>query len=490
MDPGQDETLGPTQASQTVEERDFTLDSELQESDSPARSPTPVHLASGIRDSLDTTIPLGGSTSQPVETSSVQSSSSAAPKRQLGHGSRADSGDRIFPIRSVISVDPPNRDSGDQGYFSRTAADHDGTTGPALPRSDTQIPRGRASSITSESSRDIKQGTREHVAGPRSHVQADAERHASRPISIFVNEDFDDAESPATGDTRSSEPSGSAERGTYSPSPDNACDDLVTTRFKHVETDEGHLIITGRSGTLQRCEDEPIHTPGAVQAFGLLLAIREDPDGRLTVRYASENSRRIIGYSPLELFRLHNFTDILTDEQADNLLDHIDFVRDEAADPAISGPEVFSMSVRPPKKRSRKLWCAIHIHPAHPDLVICEFELDDDPDFPLRPEDERLPDIPEDTLHSNPTMEELTESTEITSRPLRVLRSARKSRGEAGAMQVFDIMSQVQEQLASAPNLDRFLKILVGIIKELTGFHRVMVYQVRWPLHLLKRQLD
>ncbi|KAJ8108532.1 hypothetical protein ONZ43_g6397 [Nemania bipapillata] len=38
-------------------------------------------------------------------------------------------------------------------------------------------------------------------------------------------------------------------------------------------------------------------------------------------------------------------------------------------------------------------------------------------------------------------------------------------------------MSQVQEQFASAPNLERFLKILVGIVKELTGFHRVMVYQ-------------
>lgn len=127
--------------------------------------------------------------------------------------------------------------------------------------------------------------------------------------------------------------------------------------------------------------------------------------------------------------------------------------------------------------RTVKLWCAIHVHPAHPDLIICEFELDDDHDFPLRPEDERTPDMPEDTLRGNPTMEELAESTEITSKPLRVLRSARKRRGEAGAMQVFDIMSQVQEQLAAAPNLDRFLKILVGIVKELTGFHRVMVYQ-------------
>lgn len=32
-------------------------------------------------------------------------------------------------------------------------------------------------------------------------------------------------------------------------------------------------------------------------------------------------------------------------------------------------------------------------------------------------------------------------------------------------------------QLSSAPNLDTFLKVTVGILKELTGFHRVMIYQ-------------
>ncbi|KAL1875889.1 hypothetical protein Daus18300_003080 [Diaporthe australafricana] len=306
-----------------------------------------------------------------------------------------------------------------------------------------------------------------------SSVQADAERHTPGPLNLFHG-DSDDEEPESREDVRSSQYGSSVGRESAR---DVTLDGLTTSRFKHVMTDEGHLVITGRDGTLQRCEDEPIHAPGAVQGFGLLLAIREEIDGRFTVRYASENSKRIIGYTPLELFRLNNFTDILTEEQADNLLDHIDFIRDEDADPSINGPEVFSMSIRPPKKRSIKLWCAIHSHSAHPDLTICEFELDDDHDCPLRPVDERTPDIAADTLRSNPTMDELTESTEISSKPLRVLRSARKRRGEAGAMQVFDIMSQVQEQLASATNLERFLKILVGIVKELTGFHRVMIYQ-------------
>lgn len=270
-----------------------------------------------------------------------------------------------------------------------------------------------------------------------------------------------------------------AESSTGRDSPvDQLPDALLTQRFKHVMTSEGHAVITGRDGKMERCEDEPIHTPGAIQGFGLLIALHEEPDGRFQVRYVSENSQRLIGYSPRALFKLGDFLDIFTDEQAENLLDHMDFIRDEDADPAINGPEVFSLSIKPRgQPKPVKLWCAIHMPPGDPETIICEFEMDDDEMYPLRPPDEETPDFPEDTLHSNPTTEELTESTEIISRPLRVLRRARKRRGEAGAMQVFDIMSQVQEQLANAPNLERFLKILIGIVKELTGFHRVMIYQ-------------
>jgi light-regulated signal transduction histidine kinase (bacteriophytochrome) len=221
-----------------------------------------------------------------------------------------------------------------------------------------------------------------------------------------------------------------------------------------------------------------IHIPGAVQGFGLLIALEELDESRLVVRIVSENSKRIIGYSPQDLFKLTSFTDILSEEQADNILDHIDFIRDEEADPGTHGPEVFTVSIRPPQaRRSQKLWCAMHLNPSNPDLIICEFELDDDIAHPLVPPNEETPEPPEDTLNSNPTEEEYAESTHITSKPLRVLRGARKRKGEAAAMEIFNIMSQVQEQLANAPNLDHFLKILVGVVKELTGFHRVMIYQ-------------
>jgi light-regulated signal transduction histidine kinase (bacteriophytochrome) len=253
---------------------------------------------------------------------------------------------------------------------------------------------------------------------------------------------------------------------------------LVTHRFKHVITEDGHAIVTGRDGdVLQRCEDEPIQFPGAVQGFGLLIALKEEPGGSLPVRIVSENAKRIIGRSPRELFALDSFTDILSEEQTDNLLDHIDFIKDEDADVTANGPEVFTMSIRVPGSRSRKLWCAVHMNDTNPDMIICEFELEDDQLYPLVPSNEMTPELPADTLDSNPNEQEFLESTEIKSRPLRVLRSARKRKGEAAAMEVFNIMSQVQEQLASAPNLESFLKVLVGVVKELTGFHRVMIYQ-------------
>ena len=253
---------------------------------------------------------------------------------------------------------------------------------------------------------------------------------------------------------------------------------MITSRFKHVMTDEGHAVIAGRdTNVLRRCEDEPIHIPGAIQSFGLLIALREEDDGKLSVEVVSENSKRLIGYSPSELFALESFCDILSEEQMANLLDHLDFIRDAAADPALNGPEVFTLAVRSPGKRPIKMWCAMHINEKNPDLIICEFELEDDQLNPLVHILDSSPEPPEGTLQSNPSAEDFVESTKISSKPLRVLRNARRRRGDAAVMEVFNIMSQVQEQLASAPNLEMFLKVLVGVIKELTGFHRVMIYQ-------------
>src|SRR5690606_13236453 len=116
-------------------------------------------------------------------------------------------------------------------------------------------------------------------------------------------------------------------------------------------------------------------------------------------------------------------------------------------------------------------------HPIHPHLIVCEFERENDPEYPLHPPDHTPPGQPENTLFHNYTPEELAESTEVSSKPLRLPQRMRTGRSESNAMQIFDLMNQVQDQLAEASTLDKFLKVLVGIVKELTGYHRVMIYQ-------------
>lgn len=355
--PGRPQSRSPSPEA-GIETTDFAPDSELRSgSDTAFSSPTPV------QGHIDTNVShFPAPAPNVVQTPSVHSSWSATSDRQIGHGSQADPADRVFPIRSVISVDPKNRPP-EQEYFPRMSSESAGSRSfsrPSHPRPDPELATRRHGSIASDTvfsppalmsppipATDGRR--RNNTTGARSSVQADAERHGSTGINLFANLGSDDDGSEYTEDMRSG--AASSVRPDTPGLQERALDGLMTTRFKHVVTDEGHHIITGKEGTLQRCEDEPIHTPGAVQAFGLMLAIREEPDGRFTVRYASENSKRIIGYKPLQLFRLNNFTDILTEEQADNLLDHIDFIRDEDADPAINGPEVFSMSIRPPKKR-------------------------------------------------------------------------------------------------------------------------------------------
>ena len=430
----------------------------------------------------------------PISSSPVEASATVlSPETQ----------DRVFPIRSVVSVDAnptPSIRSDVGDTFPGMSVPSDATPmqkrRPETRRYSSVSVPSASRSAESNNPESVSQGSRGPSRSPSvigelsgdaaapsqplptvSAAGADGER-GSVYRRVNVPSDDGDLESEVPPSLKSTSASvRSGKTGSYMSAAEEAM--YVTARFKHLTTEEGHVIVTGRDGeTLQRCEDEPIHIPGAVQGFGLLIVLKEDSEGKLGVRVASENSKRMIGYTPQQLFGLDSFCDILSDEQADNLLDHLEFIKDVESDPAVDGPEVFTISVRSPvTKRTVKMWCAMHINLKTPDQITCEFELENDPDYPLIPPEEFAPGNPEDTLQGRPTADELAESTHNLSKPLRVLRSARRKNGDAAAMEVFNIMSQVQEQLAAAPNLESFLKVLVGVVKELTGFHRVMIYQ-------------
>ena len=247
--------------------------------------------------------------------------------------------------------------------------------------------------------------------------------------------------------------------------------DLVTTRFEHVFTEGGHAVTTGcDTKKLLRCEDEPIHIPGAAQSFGFLIAL--DHQEGLQARVVSENSQNIIGYTPHQLFGLQSFTSILSGEHLDNFLDHLDFVRN-GADVASNGLEVFSLSISSPTQDELKLWCAMHINDRHPHLVICEFEPEDDQS------DTQTPEVTaQDTNDSHPSEEDWLASTRSASKPLRLSRSARQRPNMSLAgIEVSSVISQAQEQLGAQSTLQDLLDVLVGLVQDLTGFHRTMVYQ-------------
>lgn len=180
----------------------------------------------------------------------------------------------------------------------------------------------------------------------------------------------------------------------------------VAHRFEHREDENGHHVIIGREGTLARCEDEPIRTPGACQGFGVLIVLDEDEENQtLVVRQVSENSGEILGFSPRYLFSLTCFTDVLSDDQADHLWDNIQFLNEpeQNAEEEQDSPHVFLLTGwgAPGSssdndgdgegRRSWTCWCAVHRPTPPPDttggpsLIIMEFELERDPINPLYP---------------------------------------------------------------------------------------------------------
>lgn len=253
--------------------------------------------------------------------------------------------------------------------------------------------------------------------------------------------------------------------------------DHVTTRFKHIMIENGHAVITGRDGPIfQYCEDEPIRIPGAIQSFGVIIALREESPNLFVIRMVSENSYELMGYSPNQLFELESFCNILNTDQADTLLYHVDSLRDDMHDPTADGPEVFSLSIITGLGQIRRFWCAAHINPTQKDLIICELELEDDELNPLNVGGTETSPA-SSSLSESPTIEQIATTHINLSQPLRTFRNARRSRGEAAAMEVFGALTQIQEQLGLANDLKTLLHATASLVKDLTGFHKVLIYR-------------
>ncbi|KAJ7714204.1 hypothetical protein B0H16DRAFT_1808320 [Mycena metata] len=127
--------------------------------------------------------------------------------------------------------------------------------------------------------------------------------------------------------------------------------------------------------------------------------------------------------------------------------------------------------------------------------------------------------LPESETAHSPSAEDILESTTSRAKPLPALerlrriargdapagtalpsathsRRSRRARGNSGGgvgmMDVFAVMAQINEQLGDAPDLPAFLQVVVGVIKDLSQFHRVLVYQFdeAWNGQVVAELLD
>lgn len=192
-------------------------------------------------------------------TSSPPSHSNASSTSALNRGPQSPSLDgvsaggdrgstRTFPVRSVVSARSGNQNhggrdqhgSGDRGS-SRTAQTPWSDTRSSIGHTDSYFAR-RSLSTPQDSSPGITSSSIETPESPRGlSISADDD-----PLNIVDEKEVIEranrvlaARSVSDGDaTIEAEPI------------------FVTARFEHVETKDGHMILTGREGTPQACEDE------------------------------------------------------------------------------------------------------------------------------------------------------------------------------------------------------------------------------------------
>lgn len=110
-------------------------------------------------------------------------------------------------------------------------------------------------------------------------------------------------------------------------------------------------------------------------------------------------------------------------------------------------------------------------------LIVCEFELEKDLLDPTGLLNQRLPDEPSQVMEHQATEAERSMSTTIRSKPLHALQMVLQGSRPLAAMDLFQIIAEIQAQLGTATELTVLLDQIVGLVYELTGFHRVMVYK-------------
>ncbi|KAK0744708.1 hypothetical protein B0T21DRAFT_429410 [Apiosordaria backusii] len=257
---------------------------------------------------------------------------------------------------------------------------------------------------------------------------------------------------------------------------------LVTDKFEYtIMSDGSHAVFQGTRRVVTRCEDELIHIPGAIQSHGMLVALKRRAEGVYIPRIVSENSFQICHFEPAHIFALDNFNKVvptyqrpLFNTQLRSVRSTYEITRKEQE------PVVFDFSFSDPEGLIIPCWCAVHYLGGEVDLYICEFELQDNSLHPMAPYWQAdVPPNPIDTLGSDHM--DLATVSSMQSRSQPVISSPDALGGglgpNASSIEVVNVATKIQKQFSDATSVPKLLDSIVGVVKELSRFSRVMVYE-------------
>ncbi|KAK4052615.1 hypothetical protein OIO90_004243 [Microbotryomycetes sp. JL221] len=231
------------------------------------------------------------------------------------------------------------------------------------------------------------------------------------------------------------------------------------TQSDTVNGRNGHYVVTGMQGTLLHCEDEPIHAPGSIQSYGVLMVLEDRSDGKFIVHQVSDSSEAVIGINTTDILTANSISDLFAEQTLLDLADALEEFDHLCLRATDALPFPIQFTVDTPRGAA---YAFLHRHdPIHqPRRFILELELVQDDVNPTSP---RLSHDDGGKLKNAllyATKEALEASSLSLLQPLLRLKAWKTNAKDERVKRDLDtlsLMADINEQLAKADELDPLL---------------------------------
>lgn len=341
-----------------------------------------------------------------------------------------DTTERVFPIRSVVSVDSSTPSSTLQT--------------PSLESSE------RQTSPFSENSSAFSTGRG---------------RSNSQPITPTT--DYTSYTSPMVENGASGDRWG---RGIIASPGSSGRKDLNLANLQHIQQVERTIETAHKlRDMLQESRNER-----AVYPFGALVVLKES-EGCLVVHASSRNTGEVIGYTTEELFALESFANILRQDQRTTFLSHTKSMEEKCYDVEQHGPDVLDLTVTTQHGESKDFWCTIHASKGSTNYIICEIEPQQSLSDSISDNDD--PEAQRQTHSKARVTATLHEDADDAFEAFDVFRTLGQNKNGFEYSNILNAVSRIILLTSTAQSVDMLFNRVARILKELTGFDRATVYR-------------